>query len=252
MTLETKTILLCDSRAPWWRKVARAASAAGARVLRAGDGSEALEILAEQPVDLLIGEEEVARYPLMHVVAAARLCGVSVPVVVVVAGEPSPAMRALARLAGGIEPAPAGAAVAHALSILRGAAPTPRILVADDDGGMRDFLADAFTDAGFDVLEAEDGDEAVALAQHFEHARPGGTGIDLVVSDMWMPKRDGLEVLAGVHAIRGAVPVILISAFATEDVRRAGEGAGAHAVVAKPFDLARLCALARDAAGLAA
>ena len=100
------------------------------------------------------------------------------------------------------------------------------VLVVDDEPMVREVLAQYLTHDGFIVVEAEDGDEAVAK---LDECLP-----DLVLLDLMLPKRHGLEVLR--HA-RGTsdVPVILLTALGDEKDRVAGLELGADDYVVKPF-----------------
>ena len=84
-----------------------------------------------------------------------------------------------------------------------------RVLLIDDDSSLREVVKFILTDAGHEVLEAADGDEGVRL---FEAEAP-----DLVLTDMRMPGRDGLEILRFVqtHETLPGVPVIILTAYGT-------------------------------------
>jgi two-component system, response regulator, stage 0 sporulation protein F len=78
-----------------------------------------------------------------------------------------------------------------------------RILVVDDDEGLRDLYEETLSDEGYDVLTAENGKEAL---QKLEKEKP-----DLVVLDIIMPKMDGMEALGRILGKDKTVPVILHS-----------------------------------------
>lgn len=121
----------------------------------------------------------------------------------------------------------------------RGLAETAKVsnvLVVDDDRRVRELLEIALTAHGFGVLTASDGDEAIrrALGQ-----RP-----DLVVLDVRLPKKSGLEVC---DALRGdaedpTVPIILVSAAVETDTRLQAFARGADDYLAKPFSPKELIA----------
>jgi DNA-binding response OmpR family regulator len=103
------------------------------------------------------------------------------------------------------------------------------ILVADDDDDIRSLVAFRLERAGYSVLAARDGEEALSLA--LEHTP------DLAVLDVMMPKLDGYELTRRLRAEESTkrMPVILLTARAQEaDVQR-GFDAGADDYIRKPF-----------------
>jgi len=106
-----------------------------------------------------------------------------------------------------------------------------RVLVADDDPDIRSLLSFNLTAEGFDVLAAGDGNEAWSLARQ---AAP-----DLIVLDVMMPERDGLDVLTSLkgHPRTRAIPVVLLTAKAEDADVWDGWRAGADYYMTKPFNL---------------
>ena len=105
----------------------------------------------------------------------------------------------------------------------------PVVLVADDDDDIRDLVAFRLDRAGYDVLRAGDGQEALDLAR--EH------GPDLAVLDVMMPRMTGYDVTRELRADQATsrIPVILLTARVQEaDVARGFES-GADDYVKKPF-----------------
>ena len=105
----------------------------------------------------------------------------------------------------------------------------PVVLVADDDDGIRDLVAFRLDSAGYEVLRAGDGQQALDLAK--EHIP------DLAVLDVMMPKLTGYDVTRELraNAATSRIPVILLTARVQEaDVARGFE-AGADDYVKKPF-----------------
>jgi DNA-binding response OmpR family regulator len=101
------------------------------------------------------------------------------------------------------------------------------VLVADDDEDILSLVRIRLERAGFDVVAAHDGEQALALAR--ERAPR------VAVLDISMPKLDGLQVLAALRAEEADVRVVLLTAKAQEaDVER-GFAAGADAYLKKPF-----------------
>ncbi len=104
-----------------------------------------------------------------------------------------------------------------------------KILVVDDDSRVLDLLQITLSGRGFDVVTANNGDEAVR--------RVSGSNPDLVVLDDELPRRSGLEVL---ESLRGSpafehLPVILISSNASSEAKLKGLRNGADDYIAKPF-----------------
>ena len=108
-----------------------------------------------------------------------------------------------------------------------------RVLVVDDEPMLRNLLSRLLRMEGYDVLEAEDG--AVALDVVASEAP------DLVLLDVMMPARDGIDVLGDLRKV-SEVPVILVSALGGEADRVLGLKAGADDYVVKPFSAAELSA----------
>jgi two-component system OmpR family response regulator len=118
------------------------------------------------------------------------------------------------------------------------------ILVADDDPHIRQLLVFALAKAGLDVIEAGDGEEA--LAQVAAHAP------DLVVLDINMPRMDGIEVCRRLRA-GSEVPILFLSSRDDEIDRVLGIELGADDYVTKPFSprevVARVMAILRRVSG---
>jgi len=102
-----------------------------------------------------------------------------------------------------------------------------RILVVDDEQGMRDFLSIMLKKEGYEVVAAENGEHALK-AIHAEI-------YDLVITDVKMPKVDGIEVLRTVKEVSPETVVIVITAFATTDIAVEAMKLGAYDYITKPF-----------------
>jgi DNA-binding response OmpR family regulator len=122
-----------------------------------------------------------------------------------------------------------------------------RILVIDDNDLVCGFLKATLQDAGYDVLVAGDGEQG--LRQFAERA------IDLVICDVLMPNKDGLETVREIRGINGTLPIITINGGPAVDrtVLDSGEidylrlalAFGATHAIAKPFRPGELIALVR-------
>ena len=105
----------------------------------------------------------------------------------------------------------------------------PVILAADDDPDIRELVAFRLERSGYTVLQAADGEEALALA--LEH-KP-----DLAVLDVMMPKMDGFEVVRRLRAEEATkrMPIIMLTARAQDSDVEAGFDAGVDDYLRKPF-----------------
>jgi two-component system response regulator RegX3 len=108
-----------------------------------------------------------------------------------------------------------------------------RILVADDEPSVREAVGYALNQEGFDVTLAVDGDDADSK---LETPDPG---FDLLILDIMMPGRSGLDVCRDVRA-RSAVPIILLTAKDAEVDKVVGLEVGADDYVTKPFSVREL------------
>jgi response regulator NasT len=107
-----------------------------------------------------------------------------------------------------------------------------RVLIAEDEALIRLDLAEMLTEEGFEVVgQAVDGEQAVALALEL---RP-----DLVILDVKMPKKDGIEA-AGEIVAEQIAPVVILTAFSQRDLIERARDAGAMAYLVKPFSKADL------------
>ena len=111
-----------------------------------------------------------------------------------------------------------------------------RILIAEDEAGIRDFVCRGLTDCGYEIVAAADGNEAWQLLRQADD-------FDLVVLDIRMPGISGLEVCRRLRCEKGyQTPVLMLTALATTDDIVMGLHAGADDYVAKPFRFMELVA----------
>jgi two-component system response regulator RegX3 len=119
-----------------------------------------------------------------------------------------------------------------------------KILVVEDEAGMRDPLVYLLRSEGYEVIEAEDGEAAVAIFQK--------EGADLVLLDLMLPKLNGKDVCKAIRATSD-VPVIMLTAKDTEIDKVIGFEIGADDYVTKPYSknelLARMKAVLRRNGG---
>ncbi|GFG69442.1 ANTAR domain-containing response regulator [Mycolicibacter senuensis] len=108
-----------------------------------------------------------------------------------------------------------------------GPRPARRVLIAEDEALIRLDLAEMLREEGYEVVgEAGDGQEAVELA---ELLRP-----DLVIIDVKMPRRDGIDAASEIAGKRIA-PIVMLTAFSQRDLVERARDAGAMAYLVKPF-----------------
>jgi DNA-binding NtrC family response regulator len=110
-----------------------------------------------------------------------------------------------------------------------------RVLVVEDDGELREALGQALRDARYEVVLASDGEQGLTLVT--------SQTFDVVVTDVKMPKADGLTILGRVLAETPGTRVILITGFGEIEHAVAALKQGAHDYLAKPFELPRLLGL---------
>lgn len=122
-----------------------------------------------------------------------------------------------------------------------GAAPIRgRILVVDDEVQIRRIIRKVLTADGYDVLEANGGDQALETLAHHD--------VDTVLLDMRMPGMTGIEVCKRIRSTgrHAHTPVVFLSGACERSVRRQAREAGADDFLAKPFDEAELRARIRN------
>lgn len=112
------------------------------------------------------------------------------------------------------------------------------VLVVDDEPAVRRFAARVLREAGYSVHEASDGAEALELI------RLASAQLGVVVSDIVMPRINGVQLLESISALRPELPVILMSGYGTEQLAERGI-ATPCGVLSKPFPADRLIAEVR-------
>jgi two-component system response regulator AtoC len=121
------------------------------------------------------------------------------------------------------------------------ASPTQRtVLVVDDDRDIVETLCDIFELRGWRTLRAYDGEDAVRIATE--------SPVDWIVMDVRMPRLTGVEALQRIREHVPNVHVVLMTAFATNELAARAERAGAARVLYKPFDPSTLFAVIDSAA----
>jgi len=108
------------------------------------------------------------------------------------------------------------------------------VLTVDDSASMRQMVSYTLRRGGYDVLEACDGVEALALLD--------GSPVDVVITDQNMPNMDGLALTRALRADARwrQVPILVLTTEGDQSLKQAGREAGATGWLQKPFDPVRL------------
>jgi two-component system response regulator PilR (NtrC family) len=114
-----------------------------------------------------------------------------------------------------------------------------RILVVDDERSMREFLEIFFRREGYDVTTCDSVDEALLAVESDD--------FDLVITDLQMPDRSGLELLAAVREGSPETPVVMITAFGTTETAIAAMKQGAQDYITKPFKVDEIAVVVEKA-----
>lgn len=111
-----------------------------------------------------------------------------------------------------------------------------RVLTVDDSSAMRQLLGITLTNAGYDVLQAADGSEALDLARR--------EAVDVVITDVNMPNMDGIRLVRELRRLPSycGVPVLVLTTEASSEKKMEGKAAGATGWIVKPFNPERLLA----------
>ena len=115
------------------------------------------------------------------------------------------------------------------------------MLVVDDEPLVRWSCAETLAEDGFQAIEVDNG--AAAL---FTLANPNG-GADVVLLDLMLPDFCDLSLLAVMHRLSPAVPIIVMTAYASPEIIDRARRFGAYRVICKPFDMDTLALLIEDA-----
>ncbi|MDO8877533.1 MAG: response regulator [Pseudolabrys sp.] len=119
-----------------------------------------------------------------------------------------------------------------------------RILTIDDSKTMRDMLMLTLVEAGFDVVQAVDGQDGLeVLGKEKEQ-------IDVIITDINMPRMDGYEVIRNLRRdpAHKSTPILVLTTESDADKKNLARDAGATGWMVKPFDPERLVATVRKVA----
>jgi two-component system chemotaxis response regulator CheY len=104
------------------------------------------------------------------------------------------------------------------------------ILIVDDSSSMRQLVTFALKDAGYDVISAVDGKDALS--------KMDGAKVDMVVTDLNMPNMDGIELIKQLRGIPASkfTPVVMLTTESQGAKKQEGRAAGASGWIVKPFN----------------
>ena len=117
------------------------------------------------------------------------------------------------------------------------------ILAVDDSASIRQMVAFTLKGAGYDVVEAVDGQDGLDKAK--------AKSVNLVLTDQNMPKMDGLTLIKSLRALAQykSTPILMLTTEAGEDMKSQGKAAGATGWLVKPFDPQKLLEVVKKVIG---
>jgi two-component system, chemotaxis family, chemotaxis protein CheY len=117
------------------------------------------------------------------------------------------------------------------------------VLSVDDSASMRQMVAFTLESAGYRIVQAEDGEAALAKVAQ---ARP-----DMVITDLNMPKLDGIGLIKRLRADpkMAGLPIVMLTTESEESKKQAGKAAGATGWIVKPFEQAKMIAVVQKLIG---
>jgi two-component system chemotaxis response regulator CheY len=117
------------------------------------------------------------------------------------------------------------------------------ILAVDDSSSLRQMVAFSLKAAGYQVVEAVDGQDGLDKARQ--------QTVDLVLTDQNMPKMDGLSLIKALRALPAyqKVPILMLTTESSDEMKSKGRAAGANGWLVKPFDPQRLIEVVKKVIG---
>jgi two-component system chemotaxis response regulator CheY len=114
-----------------------------------------------------------------------------------------------------------------------------KILTVDDSASMRQMVTFTLSGAGYEVVEAVDGRDALGKIT--------STDVGMIITDLNMPNMDGIELIRSVRTMPGLkfVPIILLTTESQEGKKKEGKDAGATGWIVKPFKPEQLVAVVK-------
>lgn len=120
-----------------------------------------------------------------------------------------------------------------------------RVLIVEDEDLIRETIAIALAEEGYEVFTAEDGRKGLELISKAEPGHTEAIVFDLVILDLMLPYVNGLDLCRLIRHEGGGVPILMLSAKGTETDRVVGLEVGADDYLTKPFGMRELIARCR-------
>lgn len=117
------------------------------------------------------------------------------------------------------------------------------IMTADDSASVRQMVAFTLKQNGYEVIEAVDGQDALT--------KLGGKKVDMLLTDLNMPKLDGIGLIKGVRgsALNKFIPIVMLTTESQDSKKSEGKSAGATGWIVKPFKPEQLIAVVKKLLG---
>lgn len=117
------------------------------------------------------------------------------------------------------------------------------VLTVDDSASIRQMVAFTLKSAGYDVIEAADGNAGLAQAK--------SNNVQLVLTDQNMPGMDGLTLIKSLRALPNfkSIPILMLTTESSDAMKSQGRAAGATGWLVKPFDPQKLLEVVRKVIG---
>ena len=118
-----------------------------------------------------------------------------------------------------------------------------KVLAVDDSKSLRQMISFTLRGAGFDVIEAENGQEALEISRK--------EAFNAVLTDQNMPQMDGLTLVRSLRALPGyqKIPILMLTTESSDEMKQQGRAAGASGWIVKPFNPERLIEIIKKVTG---
>ena len=242
----SETVLVVEDQPEVRRFAAGALSAYGYRVMQAPDAEEALRVCERHGagIDLVLTDVVMPRVSGLELARSLHECCPGTRVLFMTGYTDDAVLRhgALEKSADTIQkpfsPEQLAAKVKEVLAAQRATVRPVRIVVADDEPGVRSFLRKVLESGGYEVVEAANGKQVL------REARSGR--VDMVITDLVMPEQEGIETIQALRREMPGIAIVAISGAFQGQLLMTAQLLGAAAVMSKPLDPDALLASVRQ------